>query len=48
MEEKNHFASLSEALRAGYQVYGRTPEGYLVRTRSAAGWVLALAHVAQK
>ncbi len=36
------FNSLAEALRAGYQVYERTNEGYLVRTRTDAGWALAL------
>ncbi len=36
------FRSLSEALRAGWQVYDRTSEGYLVRTRTAAGWAIAL------
>jgi hypothetical protein len=36
------FKSLGEALRAGYQVYERTSDGYLVRTRTAAGWAMAL------
>lgn len=36
------FASLGEALRAGYQVYDRTSDGYLVRTRTTAGWAMAL------
>ena len=36
------FNSLAEALRAGYQVHDRTSDGYLVRTRTAAGWALAL------
>lgn len=36
------FKSLAEALRAGYQVYDRTSDGYLVRTRTAAGWAIAL------
>jgi hypothetical protein len=36
------FHSLSEALRAGFQIYDRTPEGYLVRTRTASGWAMAL------
>ena len=36
------FKSLADALRAGYQVYDRTADGYLVRTRTAAGWAMAL------
>ncbi len=36
------FRSLTEALRAGFEVYDRTPTGYLVRTRTEAGWALAL------
>jgi len=36
------FKSLADALRAGYQVYDRTSDGYLVRTRTAAGWAMAL------
>lgn len=36
------FRSLSEALRAGYQVYERTASGYLVRTRTDKGWAMAV------
>jgi hypothetical protein len=36
------FHSLSEALRAGFDVYDTTPSGYLVRTRTAAGWAFAI------
>jgi len=36
------FKSLADALRAGFQVYDRTPEGYLVRTRTSSGWAMAL------
>jgi hypothetical protein len=36
------FESLTEALRQGYQVYTRVPEGYLVRTRVRDRWALAL------
>jgi hypothetical protein len=36
------FTSLAEALRQGYQVYDRSSEGYLVRTRTSSGWALAL------
>jgi hypothetical protein len=35
------FSTLMDALEAGYQIYDRTPEGYLVRTRTHAGWALA-------
>ena len=35
------FKSLSSALRAGYQVYDRTENGYLVRIKTQAGWALA-------
>lgn len=37
------FTSISDALNAGYQVYDRSADGYLVRTRTNQGW--ALAHV---
>jgi hypothetical protein len=36
------FPSLAAALRAGFEVYDRTAEGYLVRTRTSNGWALAL------
>jgi hypothetical protein len=36
------FKTLADALRAGYQVYDRTPEGYLVRTRTQNGWAMAI------
>lgn len=36
------FRSLADALRAGYQVYDRTTDGYLVRTRTASGWEIAM------
>jgi hypothetical protein len=36
------FRSLAEAIRAGYQVFDRTTDGYLVRLRTAGGWALAL------
>jgi hypothetical protein len=36
------FNTLADALRAGYQVYDRTEHGYLVRTRTASGWAMAL------
>ena len=36
------FRSLSEALRAGYQVYERTAVGYVVRTRTNGGWAFAI------
>lgn len=36
------FKSIAEALRAGYHVLDRTPEGYLVRTRTSRGWAMAI------
>lgn len=36
------FATLSAAIRAGYQVYDRIPQGYLVRTRTTRGYALAI------
>ncbi|MBV9647894.1 MAG: hypothetical protein JO043_10560 [Candidatus Eremiobacteraeota bacterium] len=36
------FKSLADALRAGFQVYDRTPDGYLVRTKTQTGWAMAL------
>lgn len=39
------FRSLTSAINAGFQVYDRTQTGYLVRTRTAAGWALAIVEV---
>jgi hypothetical protein len=39
------FSSIGEAMRAGFQVYDRTSNGYLVRTRTAHGWALAIVDV---
>ena len=36
------FKTLADALRAGYTVFDRTSDGYLVRTRTATGWAMAL------
>lgn len=36
------FTSVADAVRAGFQVYDRTSDGYLVRTRTSAGWALAV------
>ena len=36
------FKTLADALRAGYHVYDRTEHGYLVRTRTSAGWAMAI------
>ena len=41
------FSSVSEALRAGFQIYDRTSNGYLVRTRTSRGWALALVQLAK-
>jgi hypothetical protein len=37
------FPSLAQAIAAGYQIYDRTSDGYLMRVRTASGWALALA-----
>ena len=36
------FESLEAAQRAGFEVYDRSPSGWLVRTRTSAGYALAL------
>lgn len=36
------FKSLESALKAGFQVYSRIPEGLLVRTMTQTGWTTAL------
>ncbi len=36
------FTSLADAIRAGFQVYDRTAEGYLVRTKTDRGWAMAV------
>jgi hypothetical protein len=36
------FKSLAEALAAGYKVYDRTSDGYLVRIRTDSGWAIAI------
>ncbi len=36
------FKSLADALRAGFQIYDRTQDGYLVRTRTENGWAMAV------
>jgi len=36
------FNSLRDALSAGYQIYGKTEDGYLARMRTDRGWALAL------
>jgi hypothetical protein len=39
------FNSLSEAIRNGFQVYDKCPDGYLVRTRTERGWAMAIVRV---
>ncbi|GAC1651927.1 MAG: hypothetical protein NVS9B12_00790 [Vulcanimicrobiaceae bacterium] len=36
------FSSVSAALSAGYQVYDRTADGYIVRIQTRSGWAMAL------
>lgn len=40
------FRSVTDALRAGYQIYDRTQTGYLVRIKTKRGWALALVELA--
>jgi predicted transcriptional regulator len=42
------FSSLAEAIRAGYQVYDRLPDGYLVRTKTSSGWAMAIVTVGKE
>lgn len=42
MQGLTTFPTLAKALDAGYHVYDRTPNGYLMRTRTSAGWALAI------
>lgn len=39
------FATVSDALRAGFQIYDRTSYGYLVRTRTVHGWAFAVVNI---
>jgi hypothetical protein len=39
------FTKLADALRCGFAVYHRTSDGYLMRTRTSRGWVLAVVTV---
>lgn len=41
------FKSVREALAAGYQIYGKTDDGYLARMRTDRGWALALIVIAK-
>jgi hypothetical protein len=36
------FSSLADALRAGFEMYDHTQDGYLVRKWTAQGWAMAL------
>jgi hypothetical protein len=39
------FDSLAVAIREGFQVFDRTPTGYVVRKHTFAGWAMALVEV---
>lgn len=39
------FKRLSDALQFGYSVYDRTPNGYLLRMRTASGWAMAIVNI---
>lgn len=36
------FRSVGEALKAGFQIYDRTPNGYIARARIDGYWQMAL------
>jgi hypothetical protein len=36
------FPTLADAIRAGYELFDRTPDGYLVRLRTENGYALAI------
>jgi hypothetical protein len=36
------FSSVADAVRAGYRVYDRTRDGYIVRTNINGRWALAV------
>jgi hypothetical protein len=40
------FKTLSDAIRAGFELYDKTEYGYLVRLRTDAGWALAVVSTA--
>jgi Ca2+-binding EF-hand superfamily protein len=40
------FTSLAEALRAGFQIYDRNSDGYIMRIQTTQGWQMALAKLA--
>ncbi len=42
MQGLHVFPDLESAIAAGYHIYDRTVDGYLMRTRTALGWALAL------
>ena len=42
------FPTLAEAINAGFEVYDRTTDGYVVRTRTARGWAMALVKKASR
>jgi hypothetical protein len=42
MQGLTTFPTLTAAINAGYHVYDRMPSGYLMRTRTSAGWALAI------
>jgi hypothetical protein len=36
------FKTVADALRAGFEVYDRTENGYLVRMKTEKGWAMAV------
>lgn len=51
MKEDNDMAGLmifnkiEDALKAGFQIYDRTADGYLVRTKTDHGWAMAFVKI---
>jgi hypothetical protein len=39
------FTTLAAALMAGFQVFDKTSDGFLVRTKTANGWAMALVKI---
>ena len=40
------FSSLADAIRLGYQIYDKTKDGYLLRTKNSDGlWAMALCQI---
>jgi len=45
MQSLQVFRTLSEAIKAGYEVYDLTSDGYVLRKLTPQGWTMALAEL---